>query len=407
MGISDFREIKDTFIKTNPLSTIKEYTNNTPVDIYVDGSFYIYTGFVSSNLELDDVTFNPQRVAETVCFVICNIITKIKRLKIPIGDVFVFFDGYKSFSKQKTMNIRRQKKKCLNMTEIKNKTIEIMNENNFIINNLVLGEAEHEMFIHRNTMRPSIMLTDDSDIFHIAYKYNSRTFNDFVFIATKNLNFTCDVNDLKNNFNNIPKMIFTLLCALKGCDYTYHTFTMTMLKTVFNEYLNPSNLKIKKIIDNLNEYANKFKVKENNVEMLLSKCNTIVYNDFDEDEEFKVINGVYSIKDICICIKYLLEILLNTKRSFVWNKLSKYDYPIHKSIYDQLEAITWTVNYSLIGCRYDEYFKNINYPSTLSVFNFYDCILKYEDGDVYDKIKYLNIVDVDRKLFINSYKYGI
>ena len=188
MGIADFREIKDTFIKITPFSIIKNYTKNTPVDIYFDGSFYLYTGFINDNMN------NIESIAETACYVINNIVNKIKRFNINIQDVHIYFDGFKSSSKYKTMNIRRLKQpKHVKIHEVRNRVIEILNDNNFIIHNLIIGEAEHEMFIHRNTMRPSIMMTDDSDIFHIAYNYSSKTFNDFVFIGTKYLNFTCQI----------------------------------------------------------------------------------------------------------------------------------------------------------------------------------------------------------------------
>ncbi|UOT91777.1 FEN-1 [Aratus pisonii nudivirus] len=404
MGISEFREIKKEFIEMDPLTDLKILTSNTPVDIYIDGSFYLYTGLIDKNLNSDGVTYNCEMAADTVCVLIYNIINKIKKLKIIIGDVYVFFDGVKPKSKQKTMQIRNDKKQNKDeLFKIKNLIIKMFNDQKYVMCNLVLGEAEHDMFTFRNTIRPSIMLTDDSDVFHIAYNYNSRTFNDYTFIATKHLNFTCNLQNLVKKLNNVPKLIFVLLCALKGSDFTCHTFTTSMFKVILSEFKNPSCGRTRKIIENLKDLAN-YQDKELKISNELGKLNSVVYNHLDEESEYVTIDGIYQMDVVCLCIKGLLKILIETEYKFNWNqKCVQIDNETYhyETIFDQLKAITWTVNYSLIGSRYSNYFSNINFPTDLDKYKFYFFILEYEGGDVYSKLTQTKFMNVDRTLFLN------
>lgn len=408
MGISEFREVKDTFIGQTSLKVIKDKVkNSTSVDVYVDGSFFLYTGFINENMGPNG-KYQPELVAKTVSDVIHSNITKIKQM-VPVGTVYIYFDGQKPFSKQKTMNLRRLKRPLYtNMTEIKNCIIESLNAHNYIMNNLVLGEAEHEMFNNRDKKRPSIMLTDDSDIFHITYDYETKTYNDYVFVATKGLKFTCNLNDLKSNFNNIPKSVFTLLCGLKGSDFTHDTITNSMLRIIISELqIKGSTMQIGDVIDDIFSYTKDYAKKERAVEDIISKCEVFVYNNIDEDAEFTTIEGIYSMEFVCICAKYLLTILRYTKKSYTMNRTQKCKSLEVESIYEQLKALTWYMNYSLIGCRYDKYFENAEYPTDLNVFVLYHFFLNYEGGDVYSTLKNMNFENVDRKSFMNTFKYKV
>ena len=388
MGISEFREVKNNFIPKTSFSKLKDYTNHTtPVNVYIDGSFYTYTGFISQNLSSDGTYYIPNLVAQTVCNSIESSISKIRKLKFEIDNIYVFFDGVKSYSKQQTILKRRQKKQtCANMNKIVNTIIRNFNDLGYIINNLAIGEAEHEMFIYRNTSNPSIFLTDDSDMFHISYGYNSRTFNDYAFLGTKSLNFTCDLYKLKEcNFKNMPKLVFTTLCGLKGCDYTYDTFTKSMYITAIKEFINPSNHDCLLIVEELKNFCKRFKKFEFlTISNIHSHLKPIIYNSLTEEKDYVTISGIYTINDVCFVIKLLLKLLICSSYKFQWNK-TQHTFCKDDGILAQIQTLTWTVNYSLIGCRYNKYFENISYPQKLDIFTFYATLLSFKNDIVFDK----------------------
>lgn len=379
------------------------------MNVYVDGSFYLYTGQISPNLSFDSESYVPESVAETVCTNIYNTIQKLKKTKkVNVGNVYVFFDGVKSKSKYRTMCLRRQyqeKRKSFDVNMIKNKLIELLNDHGYIINNLIVGECEHEMFLHRDVNKPSLMLTDDSDLFHIGYGYSTRTYNDYCYVATKGLHFTCNLFRLHHVFNGMPKFVFALLCSLKGSDYTHDTFTTSMMSVILDEFICPSLDVCRLLIEDVVNYCRKFKDRELSVYNQNAKQQTLVYNTVVDEDSINLIEGIYSMDDVCFCTKKMLLLIKKSTYKCTWNPFRKKngmddvngvcDYV---DIFHQLEAILWTVNYSLIGCKYDCYFAtHICYPIQLDVYKMYYFLLNYEGGDVYSKLAGTDFTKLDVK----------
>ncbi len=435
MGITDFRKIKDTFMQNETLSNLRNQTRNMPVDVYIDGSFYMYTGFIPQNQISPDL-YDNSKVAETVLDYVEYTLQKIKlQHGLTIGKVRVYFDGKKPLSKQRTMLNRRERNlKIQNLQNIRTYITRMFNNCNFEINNLIIGEAEHEMFIHRNAARPSIMLTDDSDLFHIAYNYDSRTVNDVVFLGTKSLNFTCNLQKLTQTFKNMPKMVFSLLCALRGSDFTCDTFTVTMMKAILCEFKKPSNAATEDILNTLYKLTQGYQEQEYKVQYKSAKLKSSLYNevhesdeafctndeemeeDEEEDEEkyaltYVTMSQIYSEEDTLRVMQLLLQLLHRTSNKFTWNvsKVSVKDEPdvsMKALIYEQFKAIHWTINYSLIGCRYDKYFDNVDKPAKLDPFKFYYAILEYTGGSFYSILDKLCLQDVKRTSFLNYLRNG-
>ncbi|UBZ25603.1 FEN-1 [Carcinus maenas nudivirus] len=415
MGITEFRKLKDEFIQQCSVSDLKYCGDRkTKVIVHVDGSFYLYCGYISQNLNADGTAFYPSKVADTACTLLYNTIKKIEKYK-DIYEVHIFFDGLRPSSKKKTMELRKLKKgPKKNIIEVTNCMVKILNDHNYIMNNLVIGESEHEMMIHRNPNYPTILLSDDSDLFHISFGYNSVTFNDFIFIASKSLNSLYNVTDIHNtHLNKMPKLAFSLLCFLKGSDFTHNLFTTTMANAIISAYTSKeNNFEVKKILNEIQRKLDTFKLKERQINETVRKSKALIYNQFDE-RPIETIEGIYSTADVCWLIKEFLKILILSKTSFLWNrqKIATKSTTIKADISAQIEALTWSVNYSLIGCKYNRYFDYIEFPSNLNCFSFYYYILEMDFNNIYDKMNTLNLNDIDKQQFIcllkSQRKYGV
>lgn len=414
------------------LNDLKFVVCNKPIDIYIDGSFYLYTGFIPVNLKNENV-YDDYKVANTVFELIENSLMKIKEFNINIGTVRVYFDGKKPVCKYKTMTQRRKRNiKIQGLQNIRAHLCRMLNDANVELHNLIIGEAEHEMFIHRNASRPSIMLTDDSDLFHIAYGYDSRTVNDIAFMGVKSFNFTCNLEDLYGTFQNMPKIMFVVLCALKGSDFTCDTITTTMFKAVLFEFRNPSSERIKHILDKIYILGKKYKDIEIKVQYKVAKWKASLYNeiefendcndsmypdDYNDDDagvsDYERIDDVYEIADVILCIKYMLYILKFTSYKFRWNSTSKCEANepsliieewYKDAIFNQMQVVHWTVNYSLIGSRYIKYFNEINQPSFMPTFAFYYAILSYKSGCLYKTLENLKLQKMKRFSFMKYFE---
>ncbi|QBB28618.1 hypothetical protein HgNV_013 [Homarus gammarus nudivirus] len=411
MGINDFKRIKQEFIQQTNLNKLRQYTDKrTKVKVYVDGSFYRYTGYISNNLNNEGSAYIPQRVAETAVTLIYNSVSRIEKIKDVIG-VYVFFDGIRPTSKTKTSTIRQMRKTPKkNAREVLNCMMKLLNDHNYIINNLVIGESEHEMFLHRDPNYPSILLSDDSDLFHISFQYSSITVNDVIFIVTKSLRTSYDITQMSKELRNVPKLIFTILCCLKGSDYTHSAFTTTMFLVLLKTYCDRQYMSStsKAIMNDINDFCDNFKKMENKTNIHVKKVGPMTYNKLDEDD-YDTIPGIFTINDVCWCIKQLLLLLGASTSPFVWNNdkyknVETYAESI-QSIKDQLESIVWFVNYSFLGCKYDKYFEPVTFPSSLSHFRLYLFILQVDyDDDIYDKLINTHLENTDKKQFLKTLK---
>ena len=116
--------------------------------------------------------------------------------------------------------------------------------------NLILGESENESFQRRDVNHPTLILTEDSDIFHIAYNYIKQSECDIVFIGTKYLKVLYDMSNL--NFE-MPRLAFLILMMLKGSDFTDKIFTDSMCEAIAKIWTR-SNINTKYRLDICSKY---------------------------------------------------------------------------------------------------------------------------------------------------------
>lgn len=392
MGINDFTTIRRQFIPNTPISKIKYYTTNkVPVNIYIDGSFYLFSGYISSNIGPDG-NYDEYLVAKSAFDTIMNQIRIIQNEHILIDKIYFYFDGNRPFIKKYTSNKRRDQRTLkMNVNEVMNNLTSMLNKiPNIIMCHLVDGESEHEAFIRRDISKPSIIFTDDSDLVHIAYNYEEETFNDYVFICTKRLNFVYDIHELKNIIK-MPKYAFTLLMMLKGSDFTNSIFSSTMATKIITLFSHQKHAceKTRKLINTINEYGLYYKNKEN----IVSKKNRLqaskIYNLTSHKDPSSTINFIYQKDIIYHTIKMFVQMLILNPKGVSWKKNSHCKSTI-KDTNNELDALYWATNYSLIGCNMAFYNDNIfNYTENLSIYSFLNhlFIMELDLIEIYSEIE--------------------
>ncbi|UVT30816.1 FEN-1 [Penaeus vannamei nudivirus] len=392
MGISEFRQIKERHIVCDNLSDLDTYVNKkVKVNVYIDGPLYLYIGCVNSNIDLDDcTTYNSLKVAESAAAFIYNTVAKIQKYR-KILNVYVYFDGKRPAAKMATVKKRLREFKCkmedgeeiylekkisLDVKEATFHLCNILNTHNYLMCNLEIGESEHEMITHRNVNFPSIILTDDSDAFHIAYGYEDMTCNDYIFICTRKLQQMYNIHKLQKELR-MPKAAFALLCFLRGSDFTTSTFTSTMVNVILEEFKNPLNKIVKSMCNQLLTFSRS----ERNIAMKNQASPPIIKNNYNQNNT--EIEPVYTERDVIDMIRSFLLILLRSKKQFRWNSFDKSIYCDHmdvaiSAIQEHVKCLTWALNYSLIGCKFSEYNEPVNMPPKIEHFLFYHLVLDQE-----------------------------
>lgn len=403
MGISQFKLLCKNFFTTGTLADVTNLLPNTKVNLYFDGSLYLFRGCVRDALETNG-TYNSKKVAEITNYKIQNMIKEIQANNIEINRIYIYFDGTrpglksytseKRISKSNDTNKKSVGKLKINKIDIQNYLTSVLTKYIQIeIKQLYIGEGEHETFIRRDRSLPSIILTDDSDIYHIAYGYEQETCNDLVFMCTTDLK-VINLSKLKDAFK-MPRYAFVLLMMLRGSDYTNSLFTLTMVNGVIKAFQGTSDPVINSYVENIKRIAATYSDEEN-VSRIHIKLNLPATPNELVDEipiTCHTYPHVYQEKDIYTTIRYFLLILLNQEIFYdvKWNLQSEkntYDSTV-VNIYNEISNLWWGTNYSTIGSLFSEYDNGYyTYTQNLSSFGFHTAIINrsYEEfNELYDQ----------------------
>ncbi|UBZ25496.1 FEN-1 [Crangon crangon nudivirus] len=399
MGIYNFKLIGKN-CKYSPLQTLRKYTNNKPANVYIDGNYYLFSGRIASNLNEDGYTYDELKVAQTSFGVILSQITMVRTNYPYINQIYFLYDGRRPSLKAHTIsqrNVRNGRRFDIRLAV--NYLTQLLNTvPSITIRNLIIGEAEHEAITRRDVSRPTIILTDDSDAVHIAYTSQLDTFDDYIFICTKNLNMIYDVHAIQKSFK-LPKIAFTTLMALNGSDFTNHLFTGSMTTGVLAMLaLDNNHSKTARILINIIDgIGAKVKNRETKVRTFNKQYPSYIANsEFLSTNKLTIenippIQPIYHMLDIYELIKcYIGLVLLCTSdiQRIFWNhttaNTAMEDYN-RKYTYAELKTLWWTVNYSTIGCYFDDYLsQDICFNLYNSPLNFYHDVLTQPLDDLAD-----------------------
>ncbi|CAD6222452.1 GSCOCT00014063001.2-RA-CDS [Cotesia congregata] len=311
MGILDSYKLCSTLID-KAASTTKQVhcEKRNTCNVYIDGLSVWFLGYTNSS---PDSANAYQKLIDILDYI---------RSKdyLDINSVTMYFNGKYPALKGKPISEHVQSWEVQDWSE-ELRDDGIVDDVEF----LNVGEAEFECFFERDKRFASVIVTNDSNILPICYKYNRKTCNDTVFCYLTHRETFYDTNLLTTKLN---KSAFTLLLFLRGSeDFIESLFSFSMVNLIFE---------------------------------LLEK------NDPFYNQHFKHINSIMrqvtedSIKK---SIVYFIWIIIHAKKSSVGNfRWPPADTIMEVNNYPQV--MEWVILYSKRGKDVDNYninFKNCDY----------------------------------------------
>lgn len=104
------------------------------------------------------------------------------------------------------------------------------------------GEAEFTMFFNRDRRYANILVTRDTDIIPISYKYKAQSANDIVVLSInrqiQKQNVQAYYDMLFVSVPGLDRETMIMLCILKGNDYTPPIFTLSCCKAILDGLAN-------------------------------------------------------------------------------------------------------------------------------------------------------------------------
>lgn len=211
MGIYKFNKCMDTYInnaKQRLDPTLGRY------QIVVDGTLMLYKG-------TSEHIMDPVNIAFLAADYLKSLVNDIKRT-VTVDSVIVYADGYKPIKKTQTSNSRDHKRFDVHRAS---QLFKSQCENNgYDFRCLGRGEAEMEMIRQIDTSKPTVAITNDTDVYYIVYK--KPCFKRPIYMARgKREDY---VNLVDFDVHGMPRSIFGVLVLFIGTDYTQSFFTTTM-----------------------------------------------------------------------------------------------------------------------------------------------------------------------------------
>lgn len=234
--------------KQSIIRTLIYQSNEKPINVVIDGSLFIFSGCIEENKIYTyndesmhtDTRFCEDRIAKTVYLSLRTLINKFDSM-FRVNKYIFYVDGLKPALKKHTMTTRKIKSLFSPKLAIV-KLSKLLHKNmpNVEVVRLLRGEAEHEFFRCRDTTRANILVTEDTDLYHIAYGYTKQSVYDNCYMYKRKQDDYLDLYLFKSLLN-MPKLLFSILLFMKGSDFTEPLLTDTMVKCMLSLY-KPSNM---------------------------------------------------------------------------------------------------------------------------------------------------------------------
>ena len=257
MGIPSFYKFLDKLlIPQSSIKYLRKVSEYKPLNVYIDLPIIMFSGCIldnrksvsEDNKNVVSTIYDEYLVAQTAFEILNSHILYLYKT-FNINKIVCYIDGlrpnmkmFTSYNRTKPINIQLALKYLCESINDNLKEIELKN--------LIIGESENECFRRRDVNFPTLILTEDSDAFHICYKYTKQSDHDLVFIANKYFKVLYDMSNL--NFN-MPRLAFLILMMLKGSDFTDKIFTDTMVEAIGKVWMQ-SNINTKFRLDISTKY---------------------------------------------------------------------------------------------------------------------------------------------------------
>lgn len=382
MGILALNKIFELFY---PENSTDDYIN-LAYNLSIDGSLFLFSGLRKT---IDSNALGTSEIAANAFECIKNHVSKHRGAK----NIFFYIDGIKPQNKL-TTQLNRSSKIKFDTSEAMQILVDLIKNSSEVITivKCVKGESEHEFFTKRDRTMCNVLLTNDTDLFHIAYDFAPTRPEDIVYFTKKGCKSTYQMNKLNEKTTNMPRLAFTLLSFLQGSDYTPSSFTLTMSQAVhwafFVTLRKPDGIavlypKMSATVAKIKDFCHTFTEKE--------KCVQLI------NHEVENIPDVYDVTSIQYLIIEFLRLLgqISSYKAFPFTlnpKSSNIDtldtYSIDKMTVDSLQLLKWSVNYSLIGSNYVRFFERNSWVSEVHPILFYCHILcnKYPQFSTYSRL---------------------
>lgn len=208
MGLHYAYHKVDTCVTRIPLTRLpRRFT------LIFDGLFFIFVHQKAKD-ETD--------MAKAIASVVCDHIRAIKQAApwCVFQSVFLL-DGKSPHAKKHTQSKRTYCDKNLDL--VKQLLREDLTSEGIQMLQLTIGEAEAEA-MHQRT-GPVVIVTNDSDMFHLGYGYPMKDENDRVIFAKKNF---AEIYDFSKPLINLDRTVFKVLLFCTGTDFSASVITRSM-----------------------------------------------------------------------------------------------------------------------------------------------------------------------------------
>lgn len=219
MGIQKFNVIFKEYIE-NAKSVPDDKLSYT---IHVDGNLSLFRGAISNCVE-------PHDIANNAFMTLSRLIHKMS-ITYKIDKVVIYFDGSPPIRKTTTIKKRACAVKFDVQAAMAHYKSLLQHDSLFHINQLEIGESEMQMILERDPSKPTILITNDSDVFHVAYE---KAKNEAPLYLTNGNDYF--INLSRFNVLGMPRSLFSALVILMGTDYTQNLLTPSMINTIISCY---------------------------------------------------------------------------------------------------------------------------------------------------------------------------
>nr|WCZ68549.1 DNA excision repair enzyme [Heliothis virescens nudivirus] len=219
MGILKFNNVFKQYI-------VDSYDTPDPsleYTVHVDGNLTLFKGVINGCVDAHTIANNALDLLKAMMY----------RLSVKISEIVIYFDGLPPTRKHDTSKKRAVNLKFNAQAALQYYKAMLEEESWFRVVQLEVGESEMQMILDRDPTKPTILVTNDSDVYHIAYgRYDDEA--PLYLLLNGGERF---VNLQKFNVCGMPRNVFSAIVIMMGTDYTQPLLTPSMVSAICQCYV--------------------------------------------------------------------------------------------------------------------------------------------------------------------------